>query len=367
VWWAGCDPKSDGDPGLKGQEGSQAPVAPFRSVDGGKSWEEASGLRRYLETLDADMLGSAPGGAMLHSIRTDPRDGKHLLVSVSTAGSFESYDGGESWKPLNKGVAADFLPDGDHEYGQDPHCLILHPANPDRLYQQNHCGIYRLDRPGEKWERIGNNMPKEVGDIGFPIVAHPRNADVVWVFPMDGGTVWPRTSPRREAGRLPDERRRAIVGAARQGSSGRKRALDRATPGDDVRLVRSGRTVFRHDQRRSVDERRRGSLVAAHRRASPLHPVRDDREKLTMQVKIPSQLYSYTGGLTEVDCQGASLAEVLGDLEARFPGLRFRIVDEQDHIRPHIRFFVNSKMARDIKHPLEARDVVKIVGALSGG
>lgn len=65
---------------------------------------------------------------------------------------------------------------------------------PDRLYQQNHCGIYRLDRPGEVWERIGDNMPKDIGDIGFPIVAHPRDPETVWVFPMDGTSVWPRTS-----------------------------------------------------------------------------------------------------------------------------------------------------------------------------
>jgi hypothetical protein len=69
------------------------------------------------------------------------------------------------------------------------------PSDPDRLYQQNHCGIYRLDRPDDQWLRIGRTMPESVGDIGFPIVVHPRNADTAWVFPMDGQEVWPRTSP----------------------------------------------------------------------------------------------------------------------------------------------------------------------------
>ena len=72
--------------------------------------------------------------------------------------------------------------------------MIQHPARPDRFYQQNHCGIYRLDLPGDSWERIGRAMPAEIGDIGFPMVAHPRDPDTVWVFPMDGTTVWPRTS-----------------------------------------------------------------------------------------------------------------------------------------------------------------------------
>jgi hypothetical protein len=77
----------------------------------------------------------------------------------------------------------------------DPHCVQMCPSNPDRLYQQNHCGIYRLDRPSQEWKRIGKNMPKQVGDVGFPMVLHPRDADTAWVFPMDGQTVWPRTSP----------------------------------------------------------------------------------------------------------------------------------------------------------------------------
>jgi photosystem II stability/assembly factor-like uncharacterized protein len=66
---------------------------------------------------------------------------------------------------------------------------------PDRLYQQNHCGIYRIDRPATRWTRIGDNMPREVGDIGFGIELHPRDPDSAWVFPMDGTDVWPRTSP----------------------------------------------------------------------------------------------------------------------------------------------------------------------------
>jgi photosystem II stability/assembly factor-like uncharacterized protein len=118
-----------------------------------------------------------------------------MYISMSVGGTFESTDKGETWKPLNKGVQADWLPDENIEFGHDPHCVVQHPANPDRLYQQNHCGIYRIDRPDNAWQRIGDNMPKEVGDIGFPMVVHPRDADRVWVFPMDGTTVWPRTSP----------------------------------------------------------------------------------------------------------------------------------------------------------------------------
>jgi hypothetical protein len=119
----------------------------------------------------------------------------YIGISGNEGGVFESTDKGRSWKPLNAGSLAAAQPEPYPEYGQDPHCVRLHPLAPDVLYQQNHCGIYRLQRPASRWERIGDNMPKDVGDIGFPIVLHPRDPRTVWVFPMDGTEVWPRTSP----------------------------------------------------------------------------------------------------------------------------------------------------------------------------
>lgn len=195
TWWAGVDIQGPAQPGA--MQGFPCNVALFRSTDGGATWTEAPGLRRHLTALpDAqDKLGFPPGGAMLHSIRIDPRDARHLYVSISGGGTFESRDEGATWTPLNRGVAMDFAPDVVSDYGHDPHCLVLAPANPDRLWRQDHCGLYRLDRPGDTWERVGNAMPRDIGDIGFPIVGHPRDADTAWVFPMDGTSVWPRTSP----------------------------------------------------------------------------------------------------------------------------------------------------------------------------
>ncbi|MBU6428671.1 MAG: MoaD/ThiS family protein [Cyanobacteria bacterium REEB65] len=86
-----------------------------------------------------------------------------------------------------------------------------------------------------------------------------------------------------------------------------------------------------------------------------------------MQVRVPSPLYSYTGGAAVIEGRGTTLLEILADLDARFPGLKFRIVDEQDIIRPHIRFFVGRTMATALTHPVNEGEEVLIVAALSGG
>jgi photosystem II stability/assembly factor-like uncharacterized protein len=136
-----------------------------------------------------------PDGPKLHSIIVDPRDPAQLYFAMSGGGVHESRDAGRSWSTLIEGLEVVEGFDAGTVTFHDPHCVRLCPSNPDRLYQQNHCGIYRLDRPGRTWERIGRGLPADVGDIGFPMVVHPRDADTAWVFPMDGTDVWPRTSP----------------------------------------------------------------------------------------------------------------------------------------------------------------------------
>ena len=180
VWYAGTSPQ-----GL------------FRSNDGGVTWEPFSVINddAQYRTWMGSVQDGTPDGPKLHSIIVDPRDPKHLYFAMSGGGVHESLDGGRSFAPMVQGMEVVEGFDAANIAFHDPHCVRLCPSNPDRLYQQNHCGIYRLDRPSKQWVRIGKTMPKRVGDVGFPMVVHPHDADTAWVFPMDGQTVWPRTSP----------------------------------------------------------------------------------------------------------------------------------------------------------------------------
>jgi hypothetical protein len=174
-----------------------SPHGLFRSDDGGDTWEGLTGLNddpQYREWMGGPQDGT-PDGPKLHSIQVDPRDPTHLYLGMSSGGVHESLDGGQSWRPLVGGLEVVEDLDPANIQFHDPHCLRLCPTLPDRLYQQSHCGIYRLDRPSETWQRIGKRMPAEIGDIGFPIALHPRDPDTLWVLPMDGTDVWPRTSP----------------------------------------------------------------------------------------------------------------------------------------------------------------------------
>ena len=88
---------------------------------------------------------------------------------------------------------------------------------------------------------------------------------------------------------------------------------------------------------------------------------------MSVKIHLSSHVRSYTGGRAQVEAEGRTLVEVVADLERHYPGIRFRVVDEQDRIRPHVNFFVGGALTRDLCHPIRAGEEVYILGALSGG
>jgi photosystem II stability/assembly factor-like uncharacterized protein len=194
----------------------------FRSDDGGTTWEVNRGI---LEHETRARWAPGAGGLCCHSIQL--ADGA-MYIAISAAGAFRSEDEGETWTPINKDVAADFLPESYPEVGQCVHKLLVHPKLPERLWQQNHCGVYRSDDRGDSWERVdGNGLPS---DFGFAIALDSDDPDIAYVIPEessehrytadgrlgvyrtpDGGKSWELT-----ASGLPDQ---AWVAVLREGAA----------------------------------------------------------------------------------------------------------------------------------------------------
>jgi photosystem II stability/assembly factor-like uncharacterized protein len=153
-------------------------AALFRTVDGGKEWHELPGLREH---------GSAPswqpgaGGMCLHTILLDPSHPGRMFAAISAAGAFRSDDSGKTWRPVNRGLRSQGIPDEDAEVGHCVHRLAMNTARPDVLYMQKHWDVMRTEDAGESWREISGNLPT---DFGFPIDVHPHEPDTVYVVPI---------------------------------------------------------------------------------------------------------------------------------------------------------------------------------------
>jgi photosystem II stability/assembly factor-like uncharacterized protein len=172
------------------------PAGLFRSDDEGETWEEVKGLRDH---PSRQQWHPGAGGLILHSMVLNPEDDNEMWVAISAAGVFHSADSGSNFAPRNQGTRADFNPEGQRypEFGQCVHCLVGAPGMPQRLYQQNHCGMYRSDDGGRTWASIEAGLPS---DFGFPAAAHPRDPETLFLVPLNGAI----------EGRYPPEARAAV-------------------------------------------------------------------------------------------------------------------------------------------------------------
>ena len=136
VFW--LTPGHASEPGV--WYGGTSPQGLFRSEDDGSTWEPVSGFNdhpRFAGWVGSEQDGT-PDGPKLHSVLVDPRDPTHLYIGMSSGGVHESTDGGRTWNPLISGLEVVEGLDASVENFHDPHCVVISPANPYRLYQQNH-------------------------------------------------------------------------------------------------------------------------------------------------------------------------------------------------------------------------------------
>ncbi len=152
-------------------------AALFHSGDGGRSWQEIAGLR----AAQGHLWQPGAGGMCLHTILLDPKNPDRLFVAISAAGAFRTDDGGKTWKPINRGLKSEYIPDPDAEIGHCVHRIALHPSRPNVLFMQKHWDVMRSDDAGDNWREISGNLPS---DFGFPIEVHAHEPETIYVVPI---------------------------------------------------------------------------------------------------------------------------------------------------------------------------------------
>ena len=153
-------------------------AALFKSADGGTSWIELSGLRKH---DSGPHWQPGAGGMCLHTILLDPKNKERMYIAISAAGAFRSDDAGQTWKPINKGLVSDIMPNPTAEVGHCVHRIALHPSKPDRLFMQKHWHVMRSDNAGDQWEKVSGNLPT---DFGFCIDVHAHEPETIYVVPI---------------------------------------------------------------------------------------------------------------------------------------------------------------------------------------
>ncbi|HEX5422911.1 MAG TPA: hypothetical protein VFW94_05130 [Candidatus Acidoferrales bacterium] len=153
-------------------------AALFRSTDGAESWHELPGLRGH---------GTGPnwqpgaGGMCLHTIILDRADPNRIYIAISAAGAFRTDDGGKTWRPINKGLNSQFLPNPTAEVGHCVHHVAMHPSRPNTLFMQKHWDVMRTDNAGDSWQEVSGNLPT---DFGFVIDVHAHEPETIYVVPI---------------------------------------------------------------------------------------------------------------------------------------------------------------------------------------
>ena len=157
------------------------PAALFYSDDLGENFQELTGLTSHPSRPTWQGGGKGSKNPFLHSLVFHPEDSNQLMVGISCAGVFQSADAGNTWQPTNKGLEAFYLPNSTTEVGHDPHSMIRHPKDPEVIWQQNHCGIYRSMDSGNSWSNVSDPHGKAV--YGFDLTIDEEDINRAWVIP----------------------------------------------------------------------------------------------------------------------------------------------------------------------------------------
>ncbi len=163
------------------------PAALFKTTDHGQTFSLVEGLWNHPSRPLWEGGGKGSMAPFLHTLIVDPEDSERLLVGISCAGVFESTNGGSSWKALNEGLPADFLPNPSAEVGQDPHCIVMSSQNKEVIWQQNHCGIFKTENGGRSWLNVSDK--NGMASYGFALALDEQDDSRAWVIPCESDSV----------------------------------------------------------------------------------------------------------------------------------------------------------------------------------
>jgi len=153
-------------------------AALFKSTDGGQNWQELKGLRTH---GSGSQWAPGAGGMGLHTILLDPTNPQRMYIAISSAGAFRTDDNGATWKPINRGLKSQYIPNPEAEVGHCVHRIAMHPSRPNILFMQKHWDVLRTDDSGEQWREISGNLPT---DFGFVIDVHAHEPETIYVVPI---------------------------------------------------------------------------------------------------------------------------------------------------------------------------------------
>ena len=345
-------------------------AALFRSTDGAQTWHELTGLRGH---GSGSRWQPGAGGMCLHTILLDPANPERIFVAISAAGAFRTDDGGKTWRPINRGLRSEIMPDPTAEVGHCVHRIAMHPSRPDVLFMQKHWDVMRSDDAGDNWHEVSGNLPT---DFGFVIDVHAHEPETIYVVPI-----------KSDSEHYPPEGKLRVYRSRAGGNEWE--ALTNGLPQSNcyVNVLRDAMAVDQLDSCGVYFGTTGGQVyvlgrcrrqLGADRPRSAGRGVGRSADTAMIRVVLPAHLRTLAkvSGEVQLEVEGpVTQRSVLDALEARYPMLRGTI---RDHVtqkrRPFVRFFA---CAEDLSHespdaPLpdavaSGAEPFLLVGAIAGG
>ena len=347
-------------------------AALFRSTDGAQTWQELAGLRRH---GSGAQWQPGAGGMCLHTIILDPSNPARIFIAISSAGAFRTDDGGATWRPINRGLRSEHIPDPNAEVGHCVHHIAMHQSRPSVLFMQKHWDVMRSDDAGDSWQEVSGEFTPP--NFGFAIDVHAHEPETIYVVPIKSDSEHYPPEGKLRVYRSRSGRRR--MGSPHQWTAPTRLLRQRAARRDGRRYPRYMRCLLRHHRRPGLCLRGCRRQLDAHCPRPACGSIHRGADSAMIRVVLPTHLRTLArvDGEVTLDTGRAPSRKPLDlrRLESSYPMLRGTIRDQvTQQRRPFVRFFA---CAEDVSHDstdatlpeavASGKEVFYVVGAVAGG